>query len=84
MRLILSLCNSHLFIIFVSFWLWLEYCLLLLQHMDNKELTRRIATGTLYSTSVMARTIMNLSTDPNKAVRNAQVIMVYPGKLDLT
>ena len=44
-----------------------------LQHMDNQELTRRMATGTLFSTSVMARAIVKLSTDPTTAIKNAQV-----------
>ena len=48
----------------------------LLQHMNNQELTRRIATDTLYSTTVMARTIMKLSTDPATAIKNAQVIIL--------
>ena len=46
----------------------------LLQHMNNQELTRRIATDTLYSTTVIARTIMKLSADPATAIKNAQVI----------
>ena len=48
-------------------------CLHLLQHMNNQELTRRMATGTLFSTSVMARAIVKLSTDPTTAIKNAQV-----------
>ena len=48
-------------------------CLHVLQHMDNQELTRRMATGTLFSTSVMARAIVKLSTDPTTAIKNAQV-----------
>ena len=66
--------------VFVVCLVMVEFVYEFFQHMDNKELTRRIATGTLHSTTVMARTIMNLSTDPNKAVKKAQVIIIILSK----